>query len=282
MRVASRVVEMGVPVVARQLLKGGAPVSQRPHLWEVAMSVEPEPQLYQKLQESTQQWDFVTDDLVHLDVQSTAMDASYFPFEEHLDSMLLTLSRDEEIAELMVTASVDKPGQPATAPFPPSGVVPFRGLVFYVAPFSYLFEGPEKMYMCFRKLFCEQLCRLQNISSDSRDILGLAKQFETLLMEVNPALFFHLNSIEVEPLSVAFSWIFYGFCGYLENDQVLCLWDRLVGFGDLVLFPVLAVAIFHFRSQALLEATTSAAVDEIFEDTSRLNVVALLQQFLFL
>ena len=26
---------------------------------------------------------------VHLDVQSTAMDASYFPFEEHLDSMLL-------------------------------------------------------------------------------------------------------------------------------------------------------------------------------------------------
>ena len=27
----------GVPVVARQLLKGGAPVSQRPHLWEVLL-----------------------------------------------------------------------------------------------------------------------------------------------------------------------------------------------------------------------------------------------------
>ena len=50
----------------------------------------------------------------------------------------------------MVTAAVDQLEQPATPPFPPSGVVPFRGLVFYVAPFSYLFELPEKMYMCFR------------------------------------------------------------------------------------------------------------------------------------
>ena len=49
-----------------------------------------------------------------------------------------------------------------------------------------------------------------------------------------------------------------------------------------MILPVLAVAIFDFRSSALMEAETAAAVDDILADSTRLNVTTLLQSFLFL
>eukprot|EP00658_Telonema_sp_P-2_P046152 TRINITY_DN3426_c0_g1_i5.p1 TRINITY_DN3426_c0_g1~~TRINITY_DN3426_c0_g1_i5.p1 ORF type:complete len:161 (+),score=32.24 TRINITY_DN3426_c0_g1_i5:375-857(+) len=138
--------------------------------------------------------DYVTDDLVHLDVQSTALDATFFPFEEVLDQLLLLFSRDKWVAQHAATATAT---DTAIAQFPPSGVAPFRGLVFYAAPFSYLYEPIDEMYFGFRALYCRYLCRLQHISSDPRDILTLTKQFEDLLIEVDPNLFWHLNSIRV-------------------------------------------------------------------------------------
>lgn len=44
-----------------------------------------------------------------------------------------------------------------------------------------------------------------------------------------------------------------GFVGYLEIDQILILWDRLLGTMDLTLLAVLATAIFVYRSPDLLQ-----------------------------
>lgn len=63
--------------------------------------------------------------------------------------------------------------------------------------------------------------------------------------------------------------------------QILVLWDRIIGFDSLLVLPVLAAAIFTFRSQALLKAETVDEVFDVFSDPSRLKIIPLLQHFLF-
>ena len=59
------------------------------------------------------------------------------------------------------------------------------------------------------------------------------------------------------------------------------LWDRILGFEDLSLLPILAAAIFVYRSEKLLSATSLDDVKDMFSDGSILQVVPLIQTFLF-
>jgi len=284
LRVAKKVVAMASVPVARQLLKRGCPNALRAQMWLIALDIK-EPQLqpdYDRLMDEVDRVELLIDDLVHLDVQSTALDANFFPFEDSLDSCLMAFTRDRMIYTSRVTFVENAAGPVSRTPFPPCGVVPFRGLVFYAAPLCFLLNETEKIYGCFKAMYCRYFCRLHHISSDSRDIIGLAKMFEDLLQAHDPALFFHLIQIQVQPLRIAFNWIFYAFCGYLEIDQVLCVWDRIIGHDTLDILPLVATAIFLFRSAALMEAENEDAVHNIFEDASRIKVVPLLQKFLFL
>ena len=43
--------------------------------------------------------------------------------------------------------------------------------------------------------------------------------------------------------------------GYLETSQLLLLWDRVIGYNTLEILPVVAVAIFAFRRNNLMEVT---------------------------
>ncbi len=63
---------------------------------------------------------------------------------------------------------------------------------------------------------------------------------------------------------------------------MLVLWDRIVGFDTTEVVALLAAAIFSFRAEALLRATTTAQIHAAFEDSSHLKVVPLLQWFLFM
>jgi len=68
-------------------------------------------------------------------------------------------------------------------------------------------------------------------------------------------------SIFFTRLKIAFKWLVRAFSGYLSTDQLLLLWDRIVGYGNLLLLPVLAVAIFLFRQTNLLLITSSSGVE---------------------
>jgi hypothetical protein len=124
-------------------------------------------------------------------------------------------------------------------------------------------------------------CRLNVLRSGEGHLIHVCKTFEDLLQSCHSPLFFHLTKIGVFPLQLAMSWMQFGFVGYLEVDQVLLLWDRMLGYDNLMLLPALAAAIFVFRSQSLLKATDLQAVQDILGDGSRLKVVPLLQYFLF-
>ena len=140
-----------------------------------------------------------------------------------------------------------------------------------------------EMYFVYRELFSQLWCKLNAINSEKRCIVMLSKLFEDLLQRYEPELFRHLLEVGIAPLQLAFSWIQLAFVGYLQPDQLLLLWDRILAHGrdGLLLLPILAASIFVYRSHALMTARDVQDVKDILGDPSELLIVPLLQHFLF-
>lgn len=83
-----------------------------------------------------------------------------------------------------------------------------------------------------------------------------------------PEVCYHLNTLGISPLRVAFPWIFYSFIGYLEVDQIFLLWDRILGFESLEILPIFAAAIFVFRANLILNCSNQEEFEELFYDFS--------------
>ena len=137
------------------------------------------------------------------------------------------------------------------------------------------------MYFCLRAMYAQYWCRLNVMRTAPNTLLPLCKLFEQLLIEIHPRLVFYLVQVGVDPLAVALPWIQFGFVGLLDVGEVLNLWDRVLGYQDLSLLPVLAAAIFVYRSELLLTATSMDDVKDMFSDGTVLQVVPILQTFLW-
>lgn len=85
----------------------------------------------------------------------------------------------------------------------------------------------------------------------------------------------------MSPLRIAMPWMLHAFATFLEVEQVLLLWDRIIGFDSLELLPVLAAAVFGFRRQALLASQSASEVESILGDLKALQSVPLLQYCLY-
>jgi len=119
------------------------------------------------------------------------------------------------------------------------------------------------------------------ISGDSGTLLHVCATFENLLASMHPTLFLHLLKIGVQPLLIAMPWLQFGFVGLFEIDQVLHLWDRVIGYEDTCLLAVVAVAVFVTRAETLMATTVPLEAVHILMEGSRLKVVSLLQMVLF-
>ena len=160
-------------------------------------------------------------------------------------------------------------------------VQPFLGFANYFAPLCYLYDERSTLYSTANRTWDLLWCRLNVISGDYGTILHICKSFENLLTFLNPKLFLHLLSLDVQPLRLAYSWIQMAFVGFFEIDQLLILWDRILGFTDLTLFSLLATSIFISRSEPLLLCTNKEKAISILNEGSRLKVIPLLQMILF-
>lgn len=67
------------------------------------------------------------------------------------------------------------------------------------------------------------------------------------LQELDPALVSHLLHLGCLPASLAMPWLCSGFVGALGVEEVLLLWDRVVGMDSLLPLALLAVAVLCFR-----------------------------------
>lgn len=150
-----------------------------------------------------------------------------------------------------------------------------------MAPLGYLCDQAEYMYALFGELYRRFFVHLHTISSRAEGILGLCCLFESLLQTKLPAVCQHLKTLGVEPLTFAFPWMMTAFAGHLSTEEVILLWDRIIGFNSLEVLPVFAVSIFQFRASNLLQAVNHVDVEAIVEDLRCLKVLLLLQQTLF-
>lgn len=278
---------------ARTHLQAGAPPALRSRLWATALALDlPQASIEARFQELCSQVEeshLLTDLLVEQDLETVANSEHFFLFEESLRAVLLAVSRDPELGPscchkpfpilLGTTAAGTTQG-----PYPPSGLLPFRGLVDYAAPLCYLFADQASCAVMFCSMYARYWCRLHTIDDTAgkhATLVSLCVLFLHLLEESEPEVAQHLGGLGCPPLSLALPWIMTAFAGHLAVGEVLLLWDRIIGFDSLLPLPLLAVAILAFKRQVLLSSESKEQVMSVMEDLSQLKVVPLLQGVLF-
>ncbi|XP_048827858.1 TBC1 domain family member 19 [Brienomyrus brachyistius] len=293
-RLGKRVVSEQDSAAAQQYSRQGCPTGLRATLWALILNCGNDLEdvmRYEQLKSGVIHHDLLVDSLIYKDVKLTASnDDYYFVFEDYLYQILLCFSRDTTVLEHFIYNSAtppkssiqDKQGTEEYAlVYPPNGVIPFHGFSMYVAPLCFLYNEPSQLYIIFREMYVRYFFRLHSISSSPSGIVSLCLQFEKLLQIHLPQLFYHLREMGAQPLRIAFKWMVRAFSGYLATDQLLLLWDRILGYDSLEIVAVLAAAVFAFRAENLMEVTSLAAAEAVLADLSTLKVMPLLQIFLF-
>ncbi|XP_063315976.1 TBC1 domain family member 19 [Pelobates fuscus] len=294
MRIGKKVLAEDDSAAAQQFVRQGCPTSLRAELWALILNISNQAEdilYYEQLKSNVIQHDLLSDNLIYKDVKLTANnDDYYFVFEDYLYQVLLCFSRDTSVLAHFAYNSASPPKsyirgklglEEYAVVYPPNGVIPFHGFSMYVAPLCFLYNEPSKLYQIFREMYVRYFFRLHSISSHISGILSLCLLFESLLQTHLPQLFYHLREIGAQPLRISFKWMVRAFSGYLATDQLLLLWDRILGYDSLEILAVLAAAVFAFRAVNLMEVTSLAAAEAVLADISTLKVIPLLQIFLF-
>jgi len=68
-------------------------------------------------------------------------------------------------------------------------------------------------------------------------------------------------------LQIAFPWIFYCFIGFLDVDQVFCIFDRILGSKKLEILAILAVALISNKERTLLKCQKYHEIMAAFDDS---------------
>ena len=68
-----------------------------------------------------------------------------------------------------------------------------------------------------------------------------------------------------------------GFSGHFPPSQLLYLWDLVLAYDSMEVFPLLAASILSFRKDNLMRVNNITGVDAVLSDLSSLPIVPLLQ-----
>ena len=311
-RAGEHALRAGQPAELRRYARTGVPANLRKAVWARALAVAPTPRdaarnaaHYVRLVGEIDRVSLLTDAAVRADVRLALDDEAFFVFAEVLEEATLALTRDPwlcahatfggglplrasdapPVAAAAVGADVDgADGARARkrVAFPPSGLVPFRGLASLACPLCYVSDVPAELYALSRALWARYWSGLHALSARRGCLLHVLKTFEVLVLEAEPALSHHLAQLGAHPTLLAYNWLVFAFVGYLEVGQVLLLWDRVIGYDTVDVLAVAAVAIFRFRRDALLAAASEQEVADALDDVSNVLIVPLMQDLLAL
>jgi len=294
LKMAQKVLSSGRSEIATHFCRSGVPTTNRAEMWKLALNITSENSeriSYGQIKQDVVQYDLLVDSLLYKDVKLTAVnDDYYFVFEDLIHQILLIFSRDKTVSNYLKDVNISPPtaflkgelgNEQAVVVYPPNGVIPFHGFSMYAAPFCFVYHDDVDLYLTFKNFYTSHLLRLHSISSHEEGIVCLCVLFEEIFQEIHCRLFRHLVDIGCQPLSIAFKWMMRGFSGYLATEQLLQLWDRIIGFNSLMLLPLLGVAIFVFRQSSLFTMETSQSVEAALSDISTMRVVPLLQMIIF-
>ncbi|CAH8548729.1 unnamed protein product [Heterobilharzia americana] len=284
------IISIGSSERAQKFLRYGCPLGYRAQLWAICLNarvMKDDHLYYERLKSFVAEDEYMTDQLICKEVQLTASnDDMHFVFCDYTYQVLLPFTRDHTVLCHFKSMSASPPrviGKHSTEShiYPPSGVIPFHGFSMYMLPLCYLYDDPVTLYIIFRELYVRYFYKLHTISDENSGILCLCLLFERLLQVKEPEVFFHLKSFGAQPIRFVFKWLMRAFSGFLAPDQVLLLWDRILGFDSLEILPVLAVAIFSYRRVNLLLVKSTTEVEAVLADLTPLKVISLLQMVIF-
>ncbi|XP_057364978.1 TBC1 domain family member 19-like [Daphnia carinata] len=301
-------------LLSEEFIKGGCPSHLRGRLWkQVLLSHvgDKEKTYFQAKKQAVIQTEYLTDKIIMKDIQLTASrDEHYFVYEDLIYQVSLCFSRDPYVClqlcskfgsraqtatrftPLDVSSNGSKTGTVradgdaaggqtvATSAFPPSSCIPFYGWAMYVAPLCYVHEEAEDIYYTLRAMYIKYWSRLHRLSSHGQGIVSLAILFERLLQQQEPELWIHCLNNNIEPLRIAMPWMVQAFSGFLIPEQLLFLWDLILGFDSMLLLPLLAASVFSLRRENLHRILSHDSAETILSDLSTIQVVPLLQMAL--
>jgi hypothetical protein len=250
----------GIPLSNMRLMaQSGLTDSLRPKIWRLLLETDLVDCLDTHMKRTTHvlnqrvnKYNLLLDRVLQLESKHCQNDDQYFVFEDIVRDVLLYWSRDEWIPTKLremryPIADIDDLGNRYNP------ICPIWGLSLYVMPLCYLYDNPEEVYMLFRQWYVQFIYQLHVPTSKGDSILYLSILFENLMKQHDMDLYaFLVLELKLNPLEIAFKWILYAFVGVLESDQVLQLWDRIVGFNSLELLPLTAAALFSFRKESLM------------------------------
>jgi hypothetical protein len=110
----------------------------------------------------------------------------------------------------------------------------------------------------------------------------LSATFQILLEDVEPGLIGSLYAVGFSAADSAVEWMGKGFVQVLEVEEVLLLWDRVIGFDSLLVFAVAAAGLFAWRASLLRDCGDEQEARAVLEDMAGVQIVPLLQTVLFL
>jgi Rab-GTPase-TBC domain len=273
--IGEEVVRQNCCRVARQFAKQGCPESVRHQVWDLALQSDrfnPFELLVSrtipKLRAAVAHYDLLIDHLLQVDTKHCQNHDNFFVFEDVLREALLYWSRDPWIRKDISAPMFSKGAEDIESASPPNGILPFWGLSLYAMPICYLHSDSGHVYMTFREMYkrykhynLRYFYNLHSVTNQSGSLLDLCILFENLLKQSDAELFFHLSyNLGINPIDIAFKWILYAFVGILEVDQVLLMWDRIVGFDNPSLLAVTAAELVVFRRDMLLASNDSHQV----------------------
>uniref|UniRef100_A0A671NGM3 TBC1 domain family member 19-like n=1 Tax=Sinocyclocheilus anshuiensis TaxID=1608454 RepID=A0A671NGM3_9TELE len=267
--IGKKVVSEQDSAAAQQYSKQGCPTGLRAQLWSLILNTTNDPEditHYEQLKARVINHDLLVDNLIYKDVKlTTSNDDYYFVFEDYLYQVSECMFRDEaetsrggKSASSSVSQSIRSPSKSSSSRCTissPSAAVQWAELHFALSPST----------ACSLAVGTVAGSRTWSygLSSTSGGIVSLCLQFERLLQTHLPQLFYHLRETGAQPLRIAFKWIVRAFSGYLSTDQLLLLWDRILGYDSLEIVAVLAAAVFAFRAENLMEVTSLASAEVV-------------------
>ncbi|KAF4657658.1 hypothetical protein FOZ61_006139 [Perkinsus olseni] len=175
------------PAKIRRYLRGGAPSQSRLELWALALDSAVQPGELEDLHDGVIAQEWITDDIIRDDVAERTADGNYFPFEDLIESLSLTLSRDLWVgtnARAAPHQSMSPDDEETSEAVPPSSHVPFEGWACLACPFAYLAESINPtLYGVYRAFYCRYWVRLVSIEADIDSLPYLAGLCENLVYD---------------------------------------------------------------------------------------------------
>ena len=288
---ATEVLSDGSMPLCRQFCRQGVPNAYRREMWKAALGVEATERAsasFETLCGAVETSESLADFLVNCDVKALVCNQHYFVFEEMIRVVVRAFLQDVAVpskACIPIFPRILRQGHSGDSQglYPPNGVVPFKGLAMYVAPLCLLHQSPAECYFTFRALYCRHFCRLHSLhpgGMPSPSLPVLSKTFEDLAQHMEPEICLHLLDVGLPPLSLALPWMVSAFADVFEPQDVLAIWDRVVGYDSLLPLAIVAVGILRFRRARILKADLPQDVRAALSDISRLKPIVMMQELL--